>query len=67
MYDLNYNYDVVNMTEDEVSQGKGLTQEELLTKVSNLLDDCTLREVERNKLLTIKTNIVKNINKRRKQ
>lgn len=66
MYDLNYNYDVVNMTENEVSQGKGLTQEQLLTKVSNLLDDFTLKEVERNKLLTIKTNIVKNINKRRK-
>lgn len=66
MYELNNNYDVVNMTEDEISRGMGLTQEQLLNKVSNLLDDYTLRESEREKLLTIKKNIGKNINIRRK-
>jgi predicted XRE-type DNA-binding protein len=66
MYELNNNYDVVNMTQDEISRGMGLTQEQLLTKVSNLLDDYTLKESEREKLLTIKKNIGKNINIRRK-
>lgn len=66
MYELNNNYDVVNMTQDEISRGMGLTQEQLLNKVSNLLDDYTLRESEREKLLTIKKNIGKNINIRRK-
>lgn len=66
MYELNNNYDVVNMTQDEISRGMGLTQEQLLMKVSNLLDDYTLKESEREKLLTIKKNIGKNINNRRK-
>lgn len=65
MYELNYNYDVVNMTQDEISRGMGLTQEQLLTKVSNLLDDYTLKEAEREKLLTIKKNIGKNMNRRK--
>jgi len=66
VYELNNNYDVVNMTQDEISRGMGLTQEQLLMKVSNLLDDYTLKESEREKLLTIKKNIGKNINNRRK-
>lgn len=65
MYELNNNYDVVNMTKDEISRGMGLTQEQLLNKVSNLLDDYTLRESEREKLLTIKKNIAKNMNGRK--
>lgn len=67
MYELNYSYDVVNMTQEEVMQGKGLTQEQLLLKVSNILDDITLKENEREKLLTIKKNISKNINNMRRK